>query len=323
MSFTRSEETILTTGPLGNHPLRVFVASFRDYLQSRPQPAAPDTVSLYIEATAALLRFLADEQAFEPEEPNEITGTHVKAWVAWMNRQGQARNTVSIRIRSARQFFNYAIAEGWVDADAHPFAAVKPPCKQHKNPDPFTDAEITAVLKACSGSDFRDVRDQAIIRLWLDTGARRGEIANLTFDRVDLHRQRVVLAGKMTTRTGERTARIGVKTTIALKRYIAARAKHTKSSLPDFWLGKRGVLGTSGFNQILRARAKLAGVEKAFPHKFRHTFADRWLEDGGSIQGLQEAGGWTSLEMVRVYTQAKAHERAMAEHEKLGIADRF
>lgn len=321
MSFTRPEETILTTGPLANHPLRVFVASFRDYLQSRPQPAAPDTVSVYIEATAALLRFLADEQRFEPSEPNEITGAHIKAWVAWMNRQGQARNTVSIRIRSARQFFNYAIAEGWTSE--HPFADVKPPCKQHKNPDPFSDAEISAVLKACSGSTFRDLRDQAIIRLWLDTGARRGEIANLTFERVDLNRQRVVLAGKMATRTGERVARIGAKTAIALKRYIAARAKHTKADLPDFWLGKRGALGTSGFNQILRSRAKLAGVDKAFPHRFRHTFADRWLEDGGSIQGLQEAGGWTSLEMVRVYTQAKAHERAMKEHERLGIADKF
>ena len=36
----------------------------------------------------------------------------------------------------------------------------------------FTEAEITALLKACNGQDFESRRDAAIIRILIDTGVR-------------------------------------------------------------------------------------------------------------------------------------------------------
>ena len=45
---------------------------------------------------------------------------------------------------------------------------------------------ITKLLKACSGASFEDGRDTAVARLFLDTGVRRSELANLTLQGVDL-----------------------------------------------------------------------------------------------------------------------------------------
>ena len=55
------------------------------------------------------------------------------------------------------------------------------------------DDELKALLATCDGTDFDDRRDTAILRLFLDSGIRRAEIAGLRVDRPRLrpqHRRR-------------------------------------------------------------------------------------------------------------------------------------
>jgi integrase len=67
------------------------------------------------------------------------------------------------------------------------------------------------------------------------------------------------------------------------------------------WLGKKGAMTDSGVRQRLERRAAEAGIENLHPHRFRHTFAHRWLVEGGQKQDLMRIAGWRSREMLGRY----------------------
>ena len=77
-------------------------------------------------------------------------------------------------------------------------------------------------------------RDEALIRCFIDTGARRAEILGLTPEALDLDGGSLRVTGK-----GSRTrlVAIGAQTARALDRYLRARARHPLAALPQLWLG--------------------------------------------------------------------------------------
>lgn len=78
--------------------------------------------------------------------------------------------------------------------------------------------------------------------------------------------------------------------------------KPRKIPLPLEWsFPERGFgLRTSqGVGRAIRSASKAAGISYRDGHEVgRHAFAARWLAAGGSIKGLQEAGGWESYVVV-------------------------
>ena len=75
-------------------------------------------------------------------------------------------------------------------------------------------------------------------------------------------------------------------TALALHKYLRARRLHPKAATTErLWIGKLGPLTGAGIQQILRRRAKQAGVTGANPHAWRHVFAHRWLSAGGPRAG--------------------------------------
>ena len=59
-----------------------------------------------------------------------------------------------------------------------------------------TDDQLRRLLKACEGREFADRRDAAILRLLVDTGMRRAEIAGLRVEDVDFDHDVAVVLGK-------------------------------------------------------------------------------------------------------------------------------
>ena len=57
-----------------------------------------------------------------------------------------------------------------------------------------------------------------------------------------------------------------------------------------------------GYQPTLRMVFKRAGVPRAYPHLFRHTFATSLLGDGVSIENVAMLMGHTSQAMTRRYS---------------------
>jgi site-specific recombinase XerD len=297
----------------------LLAKSFRRSLL--PTEYAPATVRIYTISVAQFADFLAARGM--PLVVADITGEHIGEFLAHVLATRSA-GTAETRYRGLKAFFKWALDEGEITRD--PMARIKRP-KQPESPPPMlSDDDVRKLLKTCEGSkDFESRRDLAMLRLLLDTGIRRSELAYIALDDVDLDSNVVRVTGKAAMGTAARTRVVpfGRKTALALDRYLRSRSAHRFARDPALWLGRQGPLLDSAVDLIVRRRAKQAGLQGVHAHLFRHGFAHAWLAQGGLEGDLMMLTGWKSRTMLSRYGASAAAERAIGAHRRLALGDRL
>ena len=284
-------------------------------LALRAERKSPQTIKSYGEGVRQFLSWCARE-GHSPV----LDRAKVNAFVAGLLDKGAEPATARARQLSLRRFSSWLLEEG--EAPVDHLLGLKAPKLDAKIVEPLTDDQLKALIAACAGPDMRDRRDEAIVRLMAETGARAGEVATMKLTDSDLD----LKAGFAVIRRGKggkgRTVPFGAQTVRAIDRYLRLRRAHRLAATDELWLGDRGKnFSYDALHKTLAMRAALAGLTGFHPHKLRHTAAHRWLAAGGSEGGLMAVAGWTRPDMLMRYTRAQASKRAADEARKLNLGD--
>jgi len=306
---------LVTPGDLGDE-----LASFTRAM--RAKNVSPNTILAYGGAVRQFGRWLLAHDL--PTDVAAIEPRHVEDWIGSILEVSKPA-TAHNRWRGLQRFFNW-----YTDLDdsfVSPMRKLHPPRLPKLMPRVLEMDELRLVLGTCQGPSFEDRRDNALIRILFDTGARRHEIAELRYsptdpdDRdVDVRRATVKVLGK----GGKNNViALGDKTLSALDDYLRARRKHSHAAEPWLWLGKRGRLTDSGIAQALRDRGARVGLVGLHAHDFRHAATHHELAGGMNEADVMSKRGWDSPAMLRRYASTTANARAIAASRKLALGDKL
>ena len=186
--------------------------------------------------------------------------------------EGSHLSVLSVRhiLSDARCLLNWCEDAGLVDRSPTPRKLL--PRVQERPPDRLNEEELAVVTALPDPYGF-------VCRFLLATGLRWGEATRALVSDVDQ-------AGVLTisrTKSG-RVRRVPLPP--ELQHELRGRVGRI---LPIRWPDR------------LADKAKDAGVEGSHVHQLRHSFACRWLEDGGSLAALQEILGHSSIVTTQRY----------------------
>lgn len=304
---TKGRVAAATTSP----KLIDLLPSFQRHL--RAENKSPRTVTSYTEAVRRLHDFLAAKGM--PLAVGSITREHVEAFMEDQLSRLAASSARS-RYASLRQFFRWVVEDGErTDSPMPP----RPPNVPEQPVPVLSEEELRALLRvADKDASFYGRRDAAILRLFIDSGARLSEVANLTVEDVNLDAGTVRFLGK----GGRmRLNPLGSKTIRSLDRYLRARGEVPGAG--NLWLGRSGRLTSFGIAEMVKRRAAQAGIGTIHVHQLRHSAAHYLRLAGADDDAVLRLMGWRDRSMLHRYGASAAEERAREVHRRLSPGDRL
>ncbi|UYV14590.1 tyrosine recombinase [Porphyrobacter sp. ULC335] len=214
--------------------------------------------------------------------------------------------SVARKASALRQFFGFAIDEGWRSDD--PSGALPAPRTRRPLPKVLGHDQIAALFaraeEEARTNDPKAVRLLALIELLYGSGLRATELVALPVHAVPRDAPFLTVTGKG---GATRLVPVGGRALEALSRWLALRPADPPSRFL-FPSGKGQHFSRVRLFQLVKGLAGRAGLDPAAisPHVLRHAFATHLLEGGADLRVLQTMLGHADISTTQIYTHVDA-----------------
>lgn len=229
---------------------------------------------------------------------HDITLNSLRGYYLSLTERNLSTITVQTYVRALRSFLSWCYQQEYISVNlAEKF---KLPKAQRKTVDVLTDTEISCLLSCFNPRYFLQLRNLCICSLMLDSGLRLNEVVTLSLQHVHVAEGYIIVDGKG---NKQRIVPIGLSTRKYLLRYISRRPSCCNTDRV-FILSNLEPITETTLRQLFRKLKSRSDIGRLRAHLLRHTFATRYLENGGDMYSLQQILGHTSLEMVKRYVHS-------------------
>ena len=244
------------------------------------------------------------------EDASKVTPKKLNEYFDYLHSTGRSDATVSRNVASLRCYFKFLVKKGI--CSANPVSDVKQKAAAKKIPEILTNKEVLLLLEQPKGSDYKSIRDKAMLELLYATGIKVSELIDLNL--TDINRQIGVL--HLRTEKNERVIPIYHEALRVLNRYIneARGVIISENSEDKLFTNMNGSpMSRQGFWKIIKHYAELAEIAKDItPHTLRHSFAAHLLENGAELKDIKEMLGHSDISSTQIYVQMMKQKYAQA-----------
>jgi len=270
-------------------------------MMSVERAASPHTLAAYGRDLADAEAHLAARRL----DLNRAGAADLEAYFAALSGRGLSPATAARRRAALRQFYRFALGEGWRTDD--PARRVEAPRRGRSLPKVLTAAEVEALLAAAEAREgAAGARLRCMIELLYASGLRISELLALPLVALQREPTHLIVRGKG---GKERLAPLNEASRTAVRAYLELRPAHLpRGDKANPWLfpsrGKGGRLSSRRFAQLLDQAALDAGIDPArvSPHVLRHAFATHLLEGGADLRVVQKLLGHADIATTQIYT---------------------
>jgi len=252
---------------------------------------APDTISYYEDCGRYFADFFGEDTMCD-----KLTEDTYYDYIEHLHATKPNISTSTERsyLTGIRALLYYGMKKGYIKT-----FAVQLPKADEVVKDTYTDSELRILLKKpdIKTASFGEYRNWVVINYMLGTGNRVGTIVSLNIEDLDLASDTIIL--KKLKNRKQYVIPVSRSLSAVLREYLSYRKGEPGDSLFCTSYGKP--MTTDMMQKEIARYNRKRGVEKTSLHMFRHTFAKKWILNGGDMFRLQKILGHSSLEMVRKY----------------------
>jgi integrase/recombinase XerC len=265
------------------------LATFLNVLSGKNRSAA--TIRAYATDIAQFISFFHANNV-SIHTPAEVEKIDVMEYLSSLAKRELTGIARARKMSAIREYFRFLEGVGLITKS--PTTGIETPKREKNGRQVLRPDEYTKMLSLAGANP----RDYAILQVFLQTGIRVSELANLKIEDIDFIKPAITVRGKGSV---EREIALEKKGVHALRSYLLVRG--VDSTAARVFLNYQGEpISERGIRKLVVKYRKEAGItKKASCHTLRHTFATYKAEKGVSAFQLQQWLGHANLNTTQIY----------------------